>query len=74
MFQTGRMKTKDRWTSLNWVWHMTNRLLAMGVPPSAGGIVVTAGAPPDSSKRAKKYRKVLHLWSLGISIKPFNYD
>ena len=54
---------------------MTNRLLAMGVPPSAGGIVVTAGAPPDSSKRTKKnYRKVLHLWSLGISIKPFNYD
>jgi hypothetical protein len=67
MFQTGRMKTKYRWTSLNWVWHMTNRLLAMGVPPSAGGVVVvTAGAPPDSSKRTKKYRKVLHLWSLGI--------
>ena len=54
MFQTGRMKTKYRWTSLNWVWHMTNRLLAMGVPPSAGGVVVTAGAPPDSSKRTKK--------------------
>ena len=53
MFQTGRMKTKYRWTSLNWVWHMTNRLLAMGVPPSAGGVVVTAGAPPDSSKRKK---------------------
>jgi len=32
---------------------MTNRLLAMGVPPSAGGVVVTAGAPPDSSKRKK---------------------
>lgn len=32
---------------------MTNRLLAMGVPPSAGGVVVTAGAPPDSSKRTK---------------------
>ena len=36
---------------------MTNRLLAMGVPPSAGGIVVTAGAPPDSSKRAKKIQE-----------------
>jgi hypothetical protein len=47
----------------------------MGVPPSAGGVVVvTAGAPPDSSKRTKKYRKALHLWSLAISIKPFNYD
>jgi hypothetical protein len=69
MFQTGMMKTKYRWTSLNWVWHMTNRLLAMGVPPSAGGVVVTAGAPPDSSKRTKKYRKVLHLWSLGIDNK-----
>lgn len=53
MFQTGMMKTKYRWTSLNWVWHMTNRLLAMGVPPSAGGVVITAGAPPDSSKRTK---------------------
>jgi hypothetical protein len=53
---------------------MTNRLLAMSVPPGAGGVVVTAAVPPDSSKRTKKYRKVLHLWSLGISIKPFNYD
>ena len=53
MFQTGRMKTKYRWTSLNWVWHMTNRLLAMGLPPGAGGVVVTAAAPPDSSKRTK---------------------
>jgi hypothetical protein len=61
------MKTKYRWTSLNWVWHMTNRLFSYGcVPPGAGGIVVTAAAPPDSSKRAKKYRKVLHLWSPGI--------
>ena len=53
MFQTGMMKTKYRWTSLNWVWHMTNRLLAMGLPPGAGGVVVTAAAPPDSSKRTK---------------------
>jgi hypothetical protein len=48
------MKTKYRWTSLNWVWHMTNRLLAMGVPPGAGGAVVTAAVPPDSSKKGQK--------------------
>jgi hypothetical protein len=54
MFQTGMMKTKYRWTSLNWVWHMINRLLAMGVPPGAGGAVVTAAVPPDSSKKDKK--------------------
>ena len=54
MFQTGMMKTKYRWTSLNWVWHMTNRLLAMGVPSGAGGVVVTAAVPPDSSKKDKK--------------------
>jgi hypothetical protein len=53
MFQTGMMKTKYRWTSLNWVWHMTNGLLAMGVPPGAGGVVITAAALSDSSKRTK---------------------
>jgi hypothetical protein len=62
------MKTKYRWTSLNWVSHMTNRLLAMGVSPGAGGVVVTAAVPPISSKRIK-HMKVFHLWSPGISNK-----
>jgi hypothetical protein len=56
MFQT-EMKTKYRGTSLNWVWHMTNRFLAMDVPPGAGGVVVTSAAPPDSIKRTKNTRR-----------------
>jgi hypothetical protein len=56
------MKPKYRWTSLNWVWHTTNRLLAMGVSPGAGagGVVVTAAVPPINSKRTK-HMKVFHL-------------
>jgi hypothetical protein len=53
---------------------MTNRLLAMGVPPSAGGIVVTAGAPPDSSKRTKNRGRYFTSGARAYTIKPFNYD
>ena len=74
MFQTGRMKTKYRWTSLNWVWHMTNRLLAMGVPPGAGGVVVTAAVTPDSSKRTKNRGRYFTSGARAYTIKPFNYD
>ena len=74
MFQTGMMKTKYRWTSLNWVWHMTNRLLAMGLPPGAGGVVVTAAAPPDSSKRTKNTGRYFTSGARTYTIKPFNYD
>jgi hypothetical protein len=52
LFQAG-MKIKYRWTLLNWVWHMTNRLSAMGVPLGAAGVVVTAAVTPVSNKRTK---------------------
>ena len=68
------MKTKYRLTSLNWVWHMTNGLLAMGVPPGAGGVVITAAALSDSSKRTKNTGRYFTSGARAYTIKPFNYD
>jgi hypothetical protein len=49
---------------------MTNRLSAMSVPLSAGGVVLTAAVTPVSNKRTKN-QKIFHLGP-GIDNKVFN--